>query len=61
MYLLEERKVKVKKWIDYMRLFKPDITKEQAEFILWEETSYPFYNPVKSVKQEIREYFKRKR
>lgn len=31
-------------WIDYMRRLKPDITDEEAEYILWNETCYPFDN-----------------
>lgn len=26
---------------DYMKSLKPDITEEEAEFIIWEETAYP--------------------
>ncbi|HVT84315.1 MAG TPA: hypothetical protein VHD35_03890 [Chitinophagaceae bacterium] len=29
-------------WLEVMKTYKPDITEEEAEYILWEETCYPF-------------------
>jgi len=42
-------------WIDYFRKFKEDITEEEVDNILWEETCYPF-NDETTMKQ-VETYF----
>ena len=41
-------------WFDEMRKYKPDITREEADFILWEKTCFPF-NAERTLSQ-IKEY-----
>lgn len=43
-------------WLDYMKTFRPDITEEEAEYILWNETCYPFSDEI-TIKQ-LNAFFK---
>lgn len=40
-------------WLDYMLLYNPLIKKEEAEYILWEETCYPC-GDIKMVAKQVR-------
>lgn len=42
-------------WIDYFKQFKSDITEEEVDFILWEETCYPFDD--ETTMKQIENYF----
>lgn len=41
-----------KTWGELFRKYKPEITDKEIEFILWNETCYPFDDPT-AVKQVI--------
>lgn len=43
-----------KTWIEYIRSFNEDITEEEADYILWNETCYPFDTEIAI--QQIKEY-----
>jgi len=44
-----------KTWLEVMREFKPDITPEEADYILWECTCYPFSDEITLA--QIKEHF----
>lgn len=31
-----------KTWLDIFRIYKPDITEDEANYLLWNNTCYPF-------------------
>ena len=39
------------KWIDFMRIYDKNITEEMAEYILWNETAFPFSDIKMTVRQ----------
>lgn len=47
---------KLTSWGDIVRHYKPDVTDEEADFILWEKTCYPM-STVETIKQ-LNEFFK---
>lgn len=42
-------------WIDLVRKYFPNATDEEADFILWEKTCFPFGN-VSQVEKQIKEF-----
>ena len=44
-------------WIDLVRKHIPDVTEEQADFILWEKTAFPLAS-VEVVEKQIQEHKK---
>ena len=42
-------------WHAIMKHYKPDITEKEADYILWNETCYPFDNEI--TLSQINEYF----
>ena len=48
--------VKNLSWFEVMQKYEPEITKEKADFVLWEMTSYPMGNADNILKQ-IHNYF----
>ena len=45
-----------KTWLEVMQEFKPDITLDEADYILWECTCYPFSDEITLA--QIKEHFK---
>lgn len=43
-------------WLEVMRHYRPDITEEEAEYILWNETCYPF--DLRTALKQIYYFFK---
>lgn len=43
------------KWIDIVRKYIPDVTDQEADFILWERTAFPVAG-VETVELQIKEY-----
>ena len=43
-------------WIDVIRHYKSDVTPDEAEYILWNETCYPFSD--ESTLEQIKSFFK---
>ena len=43
-------------WADCIKHYKPEATKEECEYILWEHTCYPF--DAETTLEQIKEYFK---
>ena len=41
-------------WLDYIKEFFPDVTEQQADFILWEKTAFPMGGK-EMVEKQIRE------
>lgn len=39
---ISEKEFEGKTWGDVVRQYKPDATDEEVEYILWNETCYPF-------------------
>jgi hypothetical protein len=46
----------MKSWVEIVRYFKPDATEDEIEFILWEQTCYPFSH--EATIQQLNELFK---
>lgn len=44
-------------FVDLMKKYKPDITEEEADFILWNETCYPF--DTEATVKQIYHFFKK--
>lgn len=44
-------------WIDLVRKYIPNVTEEQADFILWEKTAFPLAS-VEVVEKHIQEHKK---
>lgn len=44
-------------FVDLMKKYKPDITEEEADFILWNETCYPF--DTEAIIKQIYHFFKK--
>jgi len=47
-------------WFEYMVRFKLDLTRDEADYILFNETCYPC-GTVEMTKECIKEYFKNKK
>jgi hypothetical protein len=43
------------KWIDIVRKYIPDVTEQEADFILWEKTAFPVAG-LETVEQQIKEF-----
>jgi hypothetical protein len=43
-------------WQDVIRYYKPDATEEEIEYLLWNETCYPFSD--ETTLRQINNYFK---
>jgi len=42
-------------WIDLFRTYKSDITEKEVDYILWNETCYPFDN--ETTIEQVKNYF----
>ena len=56
MKALNSSECEMKSWEGIVRYFKPDATEDEIEFILWEQTCYPFSHE-ETIKQ-LNELFK---
>lgn len=56
--LLKELAGKSITWMDLARRYKPDITEDELEYILWNETCYPFH--AETTVKQLLEYINKK-
>lgn len=43
-------------WVEVMRKYNPDITEKEANYILWNETCFPFDDEIAF--SQVHQYFK---
>lgn len=56
---LTTEQAKEMKPLDMVRYFNPDLTDQECEDILWEETCFPFgfYDMINHIVNQLNEYF----